>query len=735
MHDIYAKFSVSRRNFLKGTGSLVISFSFLGGNLADLAGATEVLKLPGSLRRTPRINAWLEVLTDGRVRIFSGKVELGQGIGIAIKQVAAEELEMDLDRVEILLAETGRTPNEGYTAGSGSIQNSAMAVRYAAASAKQKLLELAASKLNTRVDQLTLDNGFIRHRNGNRKLSFHEVLNGKQIEGEVEMPVPLKAKKDYRFVGKSIPREENAEIVRGAPFFIQDLQFPDMVHARVLRPLNYNSELIHVDKKTFEAAAPRVLKTVVDGSFLGVITETEYEAEKALKLLEKYCDWSKPAIAARHGNLAEHIKQIASPPQTVKETGKTNTDGAAIRHRASYFKPYIMHASMGPACAIAIYEEDILHVWSDSQGIYPLRQALQSMLGMSADQIHIIGVPGAGCFGHTVADDAAADAALLALAYPGRHIRVQWSLRDQHTWEPYGSAQLMELEASLDEDGKIQYFHTEVWSDSHSTRPRNEAGSLLTARYLEKPFPLKSRGFVGGGHRNADPYYDIPNIRVDAHFFDGPLRVSSLRSLGAFANIFALESFMDELALKAGKEPIAFRLEHLSDPRAIAVVREIEKMTPKQSMPSREGIGYAFSRYKNTASYCAVAAKVAVEAGAGKVSLDKLWAAVDVGEVINADGIRNQIEGGMVQAASWTLKEEVRFDENQIISQDWISYPILTSGEAPELEVVVLDRPEEPAMGGGEVSVPPVGAAIANAIFQACGQRVYNLPVRLDLKV
>ena len=717
---------------MKGTGSLVISFSLLGSRWTDAAGAPEKVPLPGSLRRTPHINAWLEVLAEGRVRILTGKVELGQGIKIAIKQVAAEELEMDLDRVEVLLAETGRTPNEGYTAGSGSIQNSAMAVRYAAASAKQKLLETAANKLNTSTEKLILDNGFIRSRNGAETLSFYEVLDGEQIEGEVQLPVPLKAKKDYRFVGKAIPRDDKAKIVSGAPFFIQDLRFPGMLHARVLRPLNYGSELTRFYKNAFEAVAPKVVKTVEDGSFLAVITETEYEAEKAVKLLEKHCEWSRPAISQGQKNFPEYIKQIANPPQTVKETGKTNSDAAATSHRASYFKPYVMHASMGPACAVAIYEEEVLHVWSDSQGIYPLRQALQSMLGMTADQIHIISVPGAGCFGHTVADDAAADAALLAKAYPGRHIRVQWSLRDQHTWEPYGSAILMELEADLDEQGKIKQFRSDVWSDSHSTRPRKEAGTLLTARYLNKPIPLKSRGFVGGGHRNADPYYDIPNMRVDAHFFDGPLRVSSLRSLGAFANIFALESFMDELALKAGKEPIAFRLEHLRDPRAIAVVREIEKMTSHQSIASDGGIGYAFCRYKNTSSYCAVAAKVAVEAGTRRVSLEKLWAAVDVGEVINSDGIRNQIEGGLVQAASWALKEEVRFDEHQIISQDWISYPILTCGETPELEVVVLDRPEEPAMGGGEVSTPPVGAAIGNAIFQACGKRVYSLPVRLD---
>jgi CO/xanthine dehydrogenase Mo-binding subunit len=317
------------------------------------------------------------------------------------------------------------------------------------------------------------------------------------------------------------------------------------------------------------------------------------------------------------------------------------------------------------------------------------------------------------------------------MAYPGRHIRVQWSRQDEHAWEPYGSAMLMEVEASLDENGKISQWLADVWTDSHSTRPNREAGTLLAARFLDPPMLLQSRGYLGGGHRNADPYYDIPNLRVDAHFFEGPLRVSSLRSLGAYANIFAIESYMEELAAQAGQDPLAFRLAHLSDPRARAVIEKVQEMTRSQGTASQEGIGYAFCRYKNTASYCALAAKVAVDPSTRAVRLLDMWAAVDVGEVINADGIRNQVEGGLIQAASWTLKEAVSFDEQQITSLDWASYPIFRMEDTPEVEVAVIDRPEEPAMGGGEVSIPPVAAAIANAVFQASGQRVYTLPIQL----
>jgi len=329
-----------------------------------------------------------------------------------------------------------------------------------------------------------------------------------------------------------------------------------------------------------------------------------------------------------------------------------------------------------------------------------------------------------------VADDAAADAALLALEMPGRHIRVRWTRQDENRWEPYGSAMIMDLEAGL-EDGKIAFWRSGIWSDSHSTRPNQDAGTVLAARHLETPMEMKSRGYLGGGHRNADPYYDIPNLQINAHFFHGPLRVSSLRSLGAYANIFAIESMMDELADIAGKDSLEFRIEHLSDPRAVAIVEQLRELTQNHSLKNGEGIGYAFSRYKNHDAYCAVAAKVSVDASSSEVKLLKCWATVDVGEVINPDGLKNQIEGGIVQAASWTLKESVMFNEHKITSLDWVSYPILTISETPDIEVFIIDRPDEAVLGGGEVAVPPTGAAITNAIYRACGKRVYELPVSI----
>ena len=732
----------TRRQFLQNTGRLLVALPFLPACKNELTPASEAIaweavvleKLPGSLRRTPQINAWLEVLEDGRVRVFSGKVELGQGIRNAIRQVVAEELCMDLDRIEVLLAETGGTPNEGYTAGSGSIQNSAMAVRYAAAAAREELLALAAAQMEVPVADLRIQNGYISSKGlGGKDISFHELLAGQQIEAEVPLDIRLKPKSAYQFVGKSIPRADLPNMVQGKPMFIHDLRFPGMLHARVLRPKNYQSTLLKFDEGGFRSKAKGILQVVRDSNFLAILTTTEYEAETGVKLLDKYTSCSKPAIFPTQEELPAHLKEIADSPKVEHGTEDIPKKGANKTNQASFFKPYTMHAALGPACAIAQYDGEILHIWSHSQGIYPMRAGLANMLQLPEEKIHIISSPGAGCYGHTVADDAAADAAILAMAVPGKHIRVRWSRADEHRWEPYGSAMLMELEASLDADGKINYWKSDIWTDSHSTRPNKNAATLLPARHLAKPFEMTSRGYLKGGVRNADPYYSIPSMQVVAHYFDGPLRVSSLRSLGAFANIFAIESFMDELAMKAGSDPITFRLSHLEDERAKDVVNGVKDMTKDVQIKDGEGLGYAFCRYKNYAAYCAMAVLVSVDKPNNRINIQKCWAAVDVGEIINPDGVKNQVEGAIVQAIGWTLSEAVTFDKYEITSTDWISYSSTNFSMSPKtIEVQLIDRADQPAMGGGEAGTPPVAAAICNAVFRACGKRILKLPVQLN---
>jgi nicotinate dehydrogenase subunit B len=716
---------MNRRNFLKNTGCLAIGFS-LSGSFID-ARSPMMQELPESIKRHPNINAWLEVLANGQVRIFTGKLELGQGISTAIAQVAAEELDLTMDRVEIVLADTVRTPNEGYTVGSGSIEQSAMAVRIAAAAARHKLLELAAQQFNVPIDQLTMAGGTITTSSGERSITFNQLLNGKQITDKIQSPVALKPKGSYKLVGKAIPRNDIKRMVRGGSFYIQDLRFPGMVHAGIVRAPAYEAKLLQLDEKALQEHNQGILKTVVNGSFVGVIAQEEYQALKAQRWLQQHSKWSAGNKLPAGADLITYLKTLPAKTERDNEKGSMPKDTSSWI-KAQYFKPYLMHASIGPSCAIALYNNNRLHVWSHSQGIYPLRESLAEMLQLKVEQIDVTGVPGSGCYGHNGADDVAADAALLAMAYPGKHIRLQWTREDEHAWEPYGSAMIMEVAAELDSSGKINSWQYDLWSDTHSIRPGGKANNLLAAQYVEKPFKEK-QGYSGGAFRNSEPYYTIPNQQVNGHLFKGPLRASALRSLGAYANVFAIESFMDELAEKAGIDPFEFRLMHLSDERAKAVIRRVQELIATVKPVVNTGIGIAFARYKNSASYCAVAAQVQVQPTKRTIQVQKMWAAIDAGEVINIDGLINQTEGGMIQSASWTIMEQVQFDAQHITSRDWISYPIMRFDQIPEVEVAVLNRPNEKAMGAGEAAQGPAAAAIANAVYKAGGKRIRHLPL------
>lgn len=720
--------STSRRNFLKATGCLTIAFPMWTS--CGLAAGEEVPALdndlPRSISQNPYINAWLQVLEDGSVQVYTGKIELGQGIRTAIAQVAAEELNTDPEQIKVHLVETGVTPDEGYTAGSGSIINSAMSVRYAAAAARAKLLEMAAKKLGVSAKLLEVENGKILH-DGKPKMSFVELLKGRQLEDKVNASVALKPKKEHKWVGTAFPRQGISRMVRGEEVYVQDLRFPAMLHARSIRPKAYQATLEGFDEEGLKKEVKGLLKVVVNGSFLGVITEDEYQAVKAQEFLQRNTQWSEAPALPADQPLDEYLKSLPARKESVENKGNFNSSSKTIK--ASYFKPYIMHASIGPSCAVALYDQGELYIWSHSQGVYLLRGSLVEVVGVPAEKIHIKGVPGSGCYGHNGADDAAADAALLAMAYPGKHIRLQWSREEEHGWEPYGTAMVIEPSASLDASGRIKQWQCELWSDSHSTRPGGDPGNLMTAHYLKKPYPRTSYGYSGGGYRNSQPYYSIPNLKIDANFFEGPLRVSSLRGLGAYANIFAIESFMDELAEEAGKDPLEFRLMHSEDERAIAVMKKLGERIKGQQVSQNEGIGYAFSRYKNSASYCAVAAKVKVDKSSGQVQVLQMWGVIDAGEVINLDGLKNQTEGGMVQSASWALKEEVKFDQQHVSSLNWGTYPIFHFSDVPLVEVAVIDQPYEEPLGAGEAAQGPSTAAIANAVYKACGKRVRHLPI------
>lgn len=727
----------SRRSFLKTTGHLMIGFNLLPLAFCQTKGATnEIPPYPGPPLRphidNKLIDSWIRLDAQGYLTVLSGKQELGQGIKIALIQIATEELDISPDRCRIVNSDTGQTANEGFTAGSNSVEGSGKAIRNAAAEARLYLLKLAAQKWNTTQESLSVENGIIKSPTG-EEISYWKLLEGKFIEGTVTGEAIPKDPKNYKYVGQSLKRDDIHKMVMGESHFVHDLRMPGMLHARVIHPPSYQDRLASVDLLEVNAI-PGVVKVIRNGSFLAVVAEREYQAIKAATKLKSLAVWGKSPIDILPSQLIDSIKNISGNPEEVKAyPGITEViSKATLNHQAEYFRPYQMHASMGPSCALAIWEEKLLTVWTATQGVYPVRATLADLFSLDEEKIRCIGVPGSGCYGQNGADDVSGEAALIAKELPGMHIRLQWMREDEHKWEPYGTTMAFQLSAGMDSAGKITAWDTKVWSDSHSTRPNGRAASFVSARHLESAFEFTKGGFSAGSYRNGIPEYSISAKQLHLYNFSGPLRVSSLRGLGAYGNTFAMESFLDELIHKSGNDPVDFRIKFLEDPRAKAV---LEKLGEKSGWKSRQksatnGFGIAYSRYKNSTSYFAVLAEVEINKAAKSYRLKKLTGVIDSGLVINPDGLINQTEGGMIQAASWSMLEEVNYDQNGITSVDWVTYPILRIMDAPEVEVHIIDRPDTPPMGAGEAAMGPVSAAIANAIFDATGSRIRDLPLK-----
>jgi len=650
---------------------------------------------------------------DGTVSIASGKVELGQGILTALAQIAAEELGVALWRIRMLPASTAYSPDEGVTSGSQSISEGGKALRVACAEVRALLLARAARMLGTEAARLTVEDGTIR--GPHNSVSYWELAH---LEGQIPGGAPLQPAASYRIVGLSEPRRDLPRKFAGMPSYVQDLVLPDMLHGRVVRPPHGFTRL----KALQETKGIHVVR---DGSFLGVLAEREEDAIAAATKLRAKCQWeSAPPVpddiyAWLKKNVTERIVSKEKADAQAKARG-------AKQVKAAYTKPYIAHASIGPSCAIAQWKGGKLELWTHSQGIFGLRQDLSKVLGMNESDIVVNHVEGAGCYGHNGADDVALDAALLARGTNGRPVRLQWMRADEFAWEPYGAAMAFELEAALDAQGRIVSWRHELWSNGHTHRPgRATLPTLTAAAHLAKPFELSPAVNpalpAGGADRNCIPLYDFADqLVVNNYVRDMPLRSSSLRSLGGYGNVFAIESFMDECAAAAQSDPVEFRLRHLQDPRGRAVIEKLLPEWRSWKRPEGRGHGIAFAKYKNLGAYCAVLAEVEVS---HEVRCTRLVAAVDVGLPINPDGVINQIEGGCIQAASWTLKEAW-----QPGAAGWEDYPILKFSEVPVVQVQLLKN-EFPSVGAGECTMGPTAAAIANALHDALGVRVRDLPL------
>ena len=690
--------------------------------------------LPPSIVSHPLLTQWFGVEHLPRLTVYTGKVELGQGIQTALRQIAAQELGLDLQQIHWVAGNTAVAPNELYTAGSLSIENGGAALKSALGFARWIFLQAAAKNLGVAVSAIEIRQGIFSSSTSlsNRTVSYAELASqvnlNVPIQGSMEIDQSVQQVK-MQVVGQDIARDDLIAKLSGAAF-IHDMVLPEMRHARMIRSGHVLSTIETLDLAAMQALAG-VEQVVRNGNFLALVGQNEALLVAAAAQAQELVTWKTPSYIGAQSDTESMLLSSPSGTEVVYEHGSAQPVTRTIQAR--YTRPFIAHASIGPACALAQIKDGQITVWSHTQGPHLLRDSIAKALRQEPHTVQVIHAHGAGCYGHNSADDVGFDAAFLAKE-TGFSIRVQWGREEELAASPFGAPSMSEIEAGIDEAGRIVRFATHIWSPTHIARPGSGGGlNLFGAYMIDPPHPVdvtKDNPLPqGGGLRNAISLYDFPQQILTHHMVPQvPLRTSALRSLGAYLNVFAMESFMDELALDLGQDPIALRLSYLKDPRSRNLLTEVAKManwSSRDQLPEGTGLGVAFSRYKNAGAYCAVIAKIRVEE---KIHVENFWCTTDVGKIINPDGLANQIEGGIIQSMSWTLKEMVTWDQQSVLSKTWDTYPILMFDEVPEVEVKLFDQVDQPSLGGGEASAGPTGAAIANALASALGIRARHLP-------
>ncbi|MDW8315717.1 MAG: molybdopterin cofactor-binding domain-containing protein [Rhodovarius sp.] len=684
-------------------------------------GESDKPRLPGSLHLHRRLSQWLELRADGTVLVKPGKVELGQGILTALTQIVAEELDVDPSRIVLLPATTGESPDEAVTSGSLSVQECGMALRYAAAAARGICLMVVAQASGVPVEAIRIADGRFLGPDGT-ELGSYAALAGRGLL-EVEAPPDAKPKPaaERRLAGSSLPRIDLPAKVFGQTRLIHDLRLPGMRHARVLHPPRLGARLEELQ----EGPLPPGVILVRDGSFLAVVASEEALAEAALARIARRARWS--AMPPLPADTAAWLRDAAGEDSVVAERGEPSAAPTLVRE---FVRPYLQHASVGLCCAVAQWHDQGLTVYSHTQGPYNLRADLAKALQLEPERIRVIHMEGAGCYGHNGADDVALDAALAARALPGVPVRMLWTRAQELADAPASPAMWVRIEATTDAAGRLTHWRSRVHSNGHSGRPgRGAVPTLLSAPLIPggRPIPpaINPPLAAGGGiERNAVPLYDVPNLHVAMRrVTEMPIRTSALRGLGALMHVWAIESVMDELAERAGMDPLAYRLAHLSDARARAVLETAAAMAGWSGRGP--GLGLGLARYKNSGAWCAVIARIEAEE---RVRARELWLCADVGEVINPDGTLNQLEGGALHAVSIALHEALRHDGERVLTDSWAAYPVLRFPDVPRVTARLIPRPEEPPLGAGEASMGPTIAAIAGAIHSALGVRPCRLP-------
>ena len=690
-------------------------------------------ELPVALQKARRLSSWIEFEGDDTIVVRTGKVEIGQGILTALAQVVADELDVDVHRVRVPAASTASSPDEGYTAGSMSVELSATALRVVCAEIRALFVESAAALLAVEPSQIQIHDGrFTSSRVPTAVPATHatywKLRPTIDLDRDASGAVEPKQPHQWRVIGTSTPRLDLPAKFAGVASFVHDLTFDAMLHGRVVRSRSPRARLVDCDESV-AARIDGVEAVVRDGGHLGVLAGREEVAVRAAERLRYSCTWTLGAPLPDTRHLVEWLQEGDAATRVIDERGTRPSVSGHHEIRRVYTRPFLAHASLLPSCAIARWHHDAVEVWTHSQGIFGLRGAIAEICGIDPAAVTVFHREGAGCYGHNGADDVALDAVLLARAVPGRHVRVQWSRGDELACAPFGPCMAVELAAHVTDEGEITWWQSDTWSNAHVTRPGYAgAAGLLAAGEMRPDLTAVDTDDRGGIARNAVPLYDFGAKIVRTHTkLDMPVRTSSLRSLGAFTNIFAIESFIDELAAASGDDPLEMRLRHLNDERARTVLRYAVEAS-RWGAPCADAIGrgLAVARYKNVGGWCAVVAEVEAH---HKVVVRELTIAVDVGLVINPDGLLNQIEGGAVQATSWTLFEAVGFAEGVVSTTTWDAYPVLRFEDAPLVNVVIVNRPDEAPLGAGEIAHGPVGAAIANAVFAATGLRARDLPL------
>jgi CO/xanthine dehydrogenase Mo-binding subunit len=710
---------VDRTQFLQGTGLLLVAFGLPGVSAppspAAQAGSGASEANPVAAPSYPEVDSWLAVDPQGHVTIFFGKVELGTGVQTAVAQLAADELYVAFDVIHVIQGDTATTPNQGYTAGSQTLTAGAIPVRQAAGVARAKLLTLGAQHLNAAPADCSTANGVVFVTSDPaRRVTYGALIGGRRFDLTIPANPPMRAQTTFTVSGTPVPRVDIPAKIFGRFEYVGDVRVPHMLHGRVTYPPAPGATLAGYDLAAAHAIAPNV-RVFRHGNFLGVVAAQEWDAIRAVTALKPR--WNDgPALPAMSA-LADVVHATPGTDRSLANIGGTpapSTGGVS----ATYSWPFQSHGSIGPSCSVADVRPDGVTVWSGTQGVFPLRNAIAQMLGRPAQSVRVIYTEASGCYGQNGADDVAAAAALLSRE-AGAPVRVQYMRVDETRCDPKGPAMVMSLHGSLAADGTVAEWDSHIYTPTHSQRPDGYAGNLLPALLAGTPHAPIS---YSGGDRDGNINYGIPVQHVT--ITDQPtavLRQSAMRGLGGTQNTFANESFMDELAHAAGADPLEFRLKHLTNPRERAVLEALRADFTR-------GRGLAWVHYENTAAIVGAVADVTVNRKTGAVRVDHIWIAHDCGLVVNPNGLRNQIEGNAIQATSRAVHEAVQFTPHAITSVDWVTYPILRFAEVPQVDVRLLDYPDQPVLGAGEATTTVIAPAIANAIFAQTGARLRDVP-------